>query len=128
MKAEKQQLLQDLLAPDSARCRQATLLAGTRILRRKRQRRAGLQLVFAVTLIGLAGLAIQRITAPGPRTFIAAPVIAPAAPPAEMKGLTDAELLALFPDTPIALVTLENGKKRLIFPRPEDAERFVAPL
>jgi hypothetical protein len=37
-------------------------------------------------------------------------------------------LLALFPDTPVGLITLENGKKRLIFPRPGDQERFVKHL
>jgi len=32
----------------------------------------------------------------------------------------------MFPKTPVGLVTLENGKKRLIFPRPGDEQRFVA--
>ena len=38
--------------------------------------------------------------------------------------LTDNELLSLFPNTPVGLVTLLNGKKLLIFPRPEDERRF----
>ncbi len=43
-------------------------------------------------------------------------------------ALTDQELLALFPDTPIALATLENGKKRLIFPRAADEKRLITRL
>jgi len=44
------------------------------------------------------------------------------------QSLTDAELLALFPNTPVGLATLPNGKKLLIFPRPGDQARFVTRL
>jgi len=37
-------------------------------------------------------------------------------------------LLALFPDTPVALATLSDGSKRLIFPRPGDDQKFVTRL
>ncbi len=43
----------------------------------------------------------------------------------KIRALTDGELLALFPDTPVGLVTLENGTKRLVFPRRGDESRFV---
>jgi hypothetical protein len=43
----------------------------------------------------------------------------------EVKSLTDAELLALFPDTAVGLVRLENGKQRLVFPRPGDEARLI---
>jgi len=51
---------------------------------------------------------------------------APAAKPAPAhQALTDEELLALFPDTPVALATLSDGTKRLIFPRAGDDQKFV---
>jgi len=43
-------------------------------------------------------------------------------------SLTDDELLALFPNTPVGLATLPDGKKLLIFPRPGDEKRFVTRL
>jgi hypothetical protein len=43
-------------------------------------------------------------------------------------SVTDAELLGMFPETPVGLATLKNGTKRLIFPRPGDQERFMAPV
>jgi hypothetical protein len=42
--------------------------------------------------------------------------------------LSDEELLALFPDTPVGLATMADGKKRLVFPRPEDEAKFVSHL
>jgi hypothetical protein len=44
------------------------------------------------------------------------------------RSLTDDELLALFPNTPVGLATLPDGKKLLIFPRPGDEKRFVIRL
>lgn len=63
----------------------------------------------------------------------AAVSIAVAPPVTEKKqpapqSLTDTELLALFPDTPVVLATLNNGQKKLIFPRPGDEARFVSRL
>lgn len=34
----------------------------------------------------------------------------------------------MFPDTPVALATLANGRKQLIFPRPADQKRFLTRL
>jgi hypothetical protein len=123
MKPEKRHLIHDLLDERSAARREATLLAGGRILRRRRWRRLALQSFAAVALLAIAAFSIERLVSS--RTSILTAVPPPAAP---AQSLTDAELLALFPDTPVGLMTLENGKKRLVFPRPGDEERFVRHL
>ena len=120
MKPEKQHLLRDLLDEQRDNRREATLLAGGLILRRRRWRRAAFQSFAAVTFIAIVAFSLQRMIVPRPPTLTAAPV-----PHESVQSLTDAELLALFPDTPVGLVTLESGRKRLIFPRPGDEERFV---
>jgi hypothetical protein len=74
-----------------------------------------------MAILALATLSIQKMTEPRPR-----PLIAVALPQERTGSLTDAELLAMFPQIPVGLVTLENGKKRLIFPRPGDEQRFMA--
>ena len=48
---------------------------------------------------------------------------APGSPPD-----TNDQLLALFPDTPVGLAKLPNGKKLLIFPRAGDEQKFVTHL
>ena len=124
MKPEKRHLIHDLLDEQGSARREATLFAGGRILRRRRWQRAVLRGFAAVALLALAALSLQRL-APD-RTEKLTTVTAP--PSASPQSLTDAELLALFPDTPVGLVTLENGRKRLVFPRPGDEERFVKHL
>ena len=52
----------------------------------------------------------------------------PVPPPAEPPFLTDEQLLALFPNTPVALATLPNGRKKLIFPHPGDEQKYVTHL
>ena len=123
MKPEKQHLIHDLLDEDRDARREATLLAGGRILRRRRWRRMALRSFAVVAILGIAALSIQRTMTPRPRVLTSVPV-----PPSEVHGLTDDELLSLFPNTPIGLTTLENGKKRLIFPRSGDEERFITRL
>ena len=120
MKPEKQHLLHDLLDEQRGNRREATLLAGGRILRRRRWRRAIFQSFAAVSFLALAAFSLQRMTTPRSPVLTTVP-----APSDAVQSLTDAELLALFPDTPVGLATLENGRKRLIFPRPGDEERFV---
>ena len=75
----------------------------------------------AITLLAIAALSLSRLVPP--RT----PILTAVAPPpaSARRGLTYAELLPLFPDTPVGLVTLEDGRKRLIFPHPGDEARFV---
>jgi hypothetical protein len=52
----------------------------------------------------------------------------PGSPPVRVQYLTDDELLALFPDTPVGLIKTADGRKRLIFPRPGDEEKFITHL
>ena len=123
MKPEKRHLLQDLLDEQRAACREATLQAGGRILRRKRWRRRAVLCCGVMALLAIAAFSIERLASSRAPGLTAVPQ--PASSP---QSLTDDELLALFPDTPVGLVTLENGKKRLVFPRPGDQERFVGRL
>jgi hypothetical protein len=44
-----------------------------------------------------------------------------------VQEISDDELLALFPGTPVGLAKV-NGKQRLIFPRPGDEARFIERL
>jgi hypothetical protein len=123
MKPEKRHLIYDLLDEQHAARREATLLEGGRLLRRRRWRRRVLHCVGAVALLAAAAFSIERFVSPRtPMRTAVSPPVSPA------QSLTDAELLALFPDTPVGLVTLDNGKKRLVFPRPGDEERFVKHL
>jgi hypothetical protein len=123
MKPEKRHLIHDLLDEERGARREATLLAGGRILRRRRWRRVALRSFAAVMLLALATFTLQRMIAPRHPVLTAVP-----APSDAVKSLTDAELLALFPNTPVGLVTLESGRKQLIFPRPGDQERFIKRL
>jgi hypothetical protein len=123
MKPEKRHLIHDLLDEERGARREATLLAGGRILRRRRWRRVALRSFAAVTLLALATFSLHQMIAPRRPILTAVP-----APSDAVRSLTDAELLALFPDTPVGLVTLESGRKQLIFPRPGDQERFVKRL
>lgn len=126
MKPENENLIRDLLDDDSRR--ENILLAGARILHRRRQWRAVrhgaavLGLILAVTIVWL-----RRET---PR---AVPVQVSKADPkssnvSQVHALTDDELLALFPNTPVGLASLPDGKKRLIFPRPGDEAKFITRL
>ena len=123
MKPEKRQLVHDLLDEQGSARREATLLAGGRILRRRRWRRASLRGFAGVAFLAVAALSLQQLVPTRTPILTAVPPT-----PAPAQSLTDAELLALFPDTPVGLVTLENGRKRLVFPRPGDEERFVKHL
>ncbi|MGO8838645.1 MAG: hypothetical protein ACLQAH_06380 [Limisphaerales bacterium] len=126
MKPEKQQLIQDILGDEGRR--ETTLLAGTQVLRRRRQRRAVtrcLALALAVTamVLSLEQVKSRRLSVQTP-----SPVSPPTAT-VQPRSLTDDELLAIFPtNTPVGLITLADGKKRLIFPRPGDEKRFVIRL
>lgn len=126
MKPEKQQLIQDLLGDESRH--EATLLAGARILRRRRHWRVvtrGLALAVVVTATILS---LEQMKSRPPSIQTSSPVSTPAAS-VQPRSLTDEELLAIFPtNTPVGLATLADGKKRLIFPRPGDEQRFVIRL
>ena len=122
MRPEKRRLLHELLDEQSHARREVTLLAGGRILRRRRRWRLAFRGLTVVALLALAALSSPYLRRSPARPVASQP------PSAPVTSLTDAELLALFPDTPVGLITLENGKKRLIFPRPGDQERFVKHL
>jgi hypothetical protein len=131
MKPEHHQLLRDLLAGhDAVAQRDAILNAGHRVLRRKRHVRYLARTLAAAAFAGLAVLAISRITTPHSPTSKADTKLASAQPPrvvAHVQEITDDELLALFPGTPVGLAKV-NGKQRLIFPRPGDEARFIVHL
>jgi len=124
MKPEKQNLIRDLLDEDSNR--ETTLRAGACILRRRRHWRVARQSAAILALVAIAAfLAVQRKNP----TSLRVASVAPKAPPvSKVQALTDDELLALFPNTPVALASLPDGKKQLIFPRPGDEERFITRL
>jgi hypothetical protein len=117
MKPERSDLLRDVL--DAGQQRDAVLLAGGKILRRKRHLRIA---THSLAIAGVVALAIISLHPRHPSH--PTPVIAQA-PASKVQYITDDELLALFPDTPVALGTV-NGKKTLIFPRPGDEARFIA--
>lgn len=123
MKPEKEQLIDDLL--DAENRREAILRAGAEILRRRRRRAtrgtASLMLLAAVT-----ALFIEKDYRP--QKTAVAPVAERKSAPAQPAVLTDEQLLALFPNTPVGLATLPDGKKMLIFPRPADEARYIVHL
>ena len=121
---EKQNLIRDLLDEDSNRA--TTLLAGTHILRRRRHWRAARQSAAVLALVVIA--AVSALRKEKPMAVRVASVAPKSAPVSQVRALTDDELLALFPDTPVALASLPDGKKRLIFPRPGDVEKFITRL
>ncbi len=132
MKPEKRQLLHDALDEQRDTRRAATLLAGGTILRRRRWRRAAFRGVGVIALLAVAAISLHYSITPHPQnpSAQAKSSVAPSPAPTALavESLTDAQLLGLFTNTPVGLVTLENGKKRLIFPRDGDQERYVKRL
>jgi hypothetical protein len=125
MKPDKQQLLRDLALDESRR--DATLLAAAGIFRSRRHWRAARQtLLLAVLAAAIALVVVQdhrsvnlaRVAPPAPQRAAAAPI----------QELTDEQLLSLFPNTPVGLATLPNGKKLLLFLRPADAAKYTIRL
>lgn len=124
MKPEKRELIDDLFAAENRR--EATLFAGGKILRRRQQGRAAQRIfVLAALTLVMAWLAGQwtHHAIPAQNVVSAKPAVG-----LPMRSLTDDELLALFPHTPVSLITLSNGKKLLYFPRPGDQARLVGRL
>jgi hypothetical protein len=121
MRPEKKLLLEIVMDEDRASQREAVLVAGARVLRHRRWRRLAWRSCAAgVAVVAITGLLPHKSSHPFP------PPAALAVPPPGR--VTDAELLGMFPNTPVGLVTLKDGTKRLIFPRPGDQERFMAPV
>jgi len=130
MNPEKQRLIHDLMNDGGEDARRTEiLLAGGRVLRHRRHVRHARWALSMLGIAALAALCVQQWTAR--RALIVAD--APAPPPSatastDVPRLSDDELLALSPDTPVALATLSDGRKKLIFPRPGDEARFIKHL
>ena len=125
MKPEKQQFIHELL--DGENRREATLRAGGKILRRRRQWRVAWR-SFALILMATATvLLVEDIRQRPTLAQIPPPETKPTAP-LQAQSLTDAELLSLFPNTPVGLAKLPTGKKLLIFPRASDEAKFITRL
>ncbi|HTV62863.1 MAG TPA: hypothetical protein VMH30_09880 [Verrucomicrobiae bacterium] len=122
MRPEKQQLIDELLEGESRR--EATLLAGAKVLRRRRHWRAAGRIFVVASVAIVAVLAVEQRNRPPAISQISV-LPGATATPVQARSLTDEELLALFPNTPVGLATLPNGKKVLIFPRPGDEARYV---
>lgn len=122
MKPEKQHLLDELFGSENRG--ETALAAGTRILRRRRHwRSTGRGFGWALLLV-LAAFWLEYRDSRHPPAQASAPRLQ-APRPVQMKSLTDDELLALFPNTPVGLATLPNGRKLLLFPRPGDEAKYV---
>ena len=125
MKPEKQQLIHDLLAADESR-RETTLLAAAKILRRRRHWRVASRAFAVIALVSATVLLVEANRQRPTLAQISPP--AKSAAPFQAQSLTDEQLLSLFPNTPVGLATLPNGKKLLLFPRPGDAAKFITRL
>lgn len=130
MNPEKRQLIGDLFEADAQTTgRAATLQAGGQILRRRRRWRRVRHGLALCTVLFVATLGVLRFVVLKPVTSTtSSPPAPPAASEFQVRAITDDELLALFPDTPVGLATLSNGKKRLIFPRAGDEEKLITRL
>lgn len=126
MKSEKENLIHELLDADSNR--ETILAVGSRLLRRRRQWRAARHVLAVLVLIAATGTFYLLRETQGPAVPVASQkIVRPASGP-QVSELTDDELLALFTNTPVGLASLADGKKRLIFPRPGDEQKFITKL
>lgn len=116
-------LLRELLAVDEAPdLRRVSLERGLAGLRRRRQQRHFRRAILCVGLpvaLVIGGLRQHTFTsAPPPRLAMAPPTPAAhsgqAAAPS-VKIITEAELLALFPDRPVALIGKPGEQRLLVF-------------
>lgn len=128
MKREREKLLEELWEQDAEGRRTAILNAGAQALRRRRWIRRSQQCCAGLLVLLAASFAVKQFTQPPETAVVSQALSIPKAAPAPAHSLTDEELLALFPDTPVGLATLSDGKKRLMFLRPEDEEKFVGRL
>ena len=125
MKPDKRILIEHVTDESAAGRRNAVLFAADGILRRKRRARTlrpAVVLMAAAVVIGASLRTSFHRTVP----MMATPT--PTSIPATgVHYLTDDELLALFPKTPVGLAKA-GDKKRLIFPNVEDEKRYMAPM
>jgi hypothetical protein len=130
MSPEKLRLIHELMNDGDEETRRAeTLLAGGRVLRRRRRVRHAARSLVVLCVAAFAMLGIQRWTNREAAVVSKRPNASPSVEGiAQIHRLSDEELLALFPNTPVGLATLSDGRKRLIFPRPGDEARFITHL
>src|SRR5216684_1806122 len=123
MNPERERLMRDLWGDDEAMARrEATLRAGQRAMRFRRFRRNIVRTSAVVVILTGLGFGLLRLEENKPGRMVSAPS-APGWPQAT-RYLTDDELLALFPNTPVGLAKV-GSREVLVFPRAEDEERFV---
>ena len=105
--------------------REETLKMGGRILRRRRVLRRTRQVLALFVILILPGAAVWRAAIQqNQRQVLTRSLPAAAARKEKIQILSDDQLLALFPNTPVALASV-GGKKRLLFPRPGDEARYI---
>jgi hypothetical protein len=126
MKPEKQNLIDDLV--QNAERREVALHAATVALRRRRQRHIACQVLALLLIPAAAILLVAQNRAQPNLAQVSKPKGQPAAALPQGQSLTDEQLLGLFPNTPVGLATLPNGRKLLVFPRPADDARYVIRL
>lgn len=110
MKTPDRQLLDDVFSDVG---RDATLRRGARVLRRRRTLRRAAIILPPLLAAAAALVVVVRPVPPETPSVKAGP-----------RRLTDDQLLAMFPGVPRAIVTV-NGRKQLVFPRPDDAARYI---
>jgi len=126
MNPEKQSLIENLISHDDpSGQRMAALRAGVRVLRVRRWKRRAAFGLSGSALLCLLILGLWHASGPKLKEIVTVKPVVPPEP--QIQKLTDNELLALFPDTPVGLVAVGEGK-RLIFLRPGDEERFITRL
>jgi len=127
MKPEKRDLIHDLL--DNNANHDDILRAAGSVLRHRRRRRLATQVAGLLATFALLAVVFLRRDVPQTKSAPVANVATKAAPAPEVKALTDEQLLSMFPsNTPVGIASLADGRKRLIFPRPGDEERFITRL
>lgn len=116
MKPEKRILFDDVM--DQSR-REATLFAGGKILRRRRFKRIAGRSFALLAVAALAIVAVYPKHTAVVKMAVTKPVV---------HLMTDKELLALFPNVPVGLMKLPDGREKLIFLRPGDEQKYIVHL
>ena len=117
---KQRKLLEEIFdSPEAGGLRQASLEAGLRALRGKRRRRIAARCVASICVLGFAAAGVVRVLERNERNNHPVPVAGPGPeqkiPPSPGVEIIDADqLLALFPNRPVALVG-PPGKRKLVF-------------
>jgi hypothetical protein len=122
---ERQKLIEDVFGgPEFASARGETLRRGGRVLRRRRFVRRARSAAWGVAAFLVPLLLVRNASLHKPVNLarVGGPALQDSGD--RIAVLSDDELLALFPNTPVALAKI-HGKKRLIFLRPEDEARYL---